>query len=61
MNGSDWVLYITTVIVAFIIAISSFKKGKELKNLKNETIKRGYAEMVLESPTSNKVVFKWKD
>lgn len=61
MNNSDWGLYIITVIVAFIIAIGSFKKGKELKNLKNEAIKRGYAEMVLESPTSGEVVFKWKD
>jgi len=61
MNKSDFGFYITTVIVAIFIAVGSFKKGKELKNLKNEAIKKGYAEMVLESPTSDKVVFKWKD
>ena len=61
MNNLEFVNYIIIVIVAICVAISSFKKGEENRSLKEEAIKRGYAEMVLKTPTSDTTVFKWKE
>jgi hypothetical protein len=57
MEASHTLLLVCVIIISY----SSFKKGKEIRELKDEAIKRGYAEMVLESPTSDSVIFKWKD
>ena len=45
----------------FNVAASSLDYSNLIVGLKSEAIKRGYAEMVLQSSTSNKAIFKWKE
>ena len=44
-----------------VLGFSSYTKQNKIDDLESEAIKRGYAEMVLQSPTSNKAIFKWKE
>lgn len=44
-----------------VLGFSSYTKQNKIDDLESEAIKRGYAEMVLQSSTSNKAIFKWKE
>lgn len=49
------------IVLCGVLGFSSYTKQNKIDDLESEAIKRGYAEMVLQSSTSNKAIFKWKE
>lgn len=57
----DYYITCLYIVLCGVLGFSSYTKQNKIDELKSEAIKRGYAEMVLQSSTSNKAIFKWKE
>jgi hypothetical protein len=54
------IIFLVVLLIGYLI-FAVINQTIQLKNIEEEAIRRGYAEMVAKTPTDRRTTFKWKD